>query len=832
MDCQWDLFDPNHEPVTLENGYKAEVYICLPEGDIDQFVVSVSLGSAPDEVRWKITRGGVNGPLWLEGGAPYMNEHCPIPTDSPIPPPSQFPTVQPHPFPSHEPSQGPAPSPTRGPTAPELSGSERENMKKVFAKLDTSMSGTLDWDELEAALVGLGHPEPVTTESVFRVLTAVGLSHKDELDLVDFERLWMYSPADGSWSFRGAGNGDVDGFTNPDLTPEELKKMEAVFRKLDTTDSGGLDRAELAEGLAELNHPEPTVETVDALLASVGLDDRKELDLEDFERLWRYSPPSGVWSFKKISPWAMEEYLKTAEPSPAPQLPPTRRPTAPELSAAEFDAMKKVFVKLDTSKSGTLDRAELRAALKGLGHPDPSDEAVDALLIKLRLGEKDELDLDDFERLWMYSPADGAWSFRGTDPGAVAGFTNPELTTAERMTMEAVFDKLDTSHNGLLDRAEIMAALVGMEHPEPTAETTDALLASVGLGEKQELTLTDFEKLWRYNPKAGSWSFKRISPSAVGAFLMSSAPTLEPTFPLLSAEERSVMEAVFARLDLSGNGGLDRAELLEMLIGLECPTASASGVEAMLREVGLDGASEVDLAGFEDLWRHTPQGAKWSLRSANGFAVSEFLRTGVPTVEPTMSGTFPPSISMRPTQSPVKPPPPPKSLVEQLRDGPGEGPTSWKLGLAPDKLLLLILLLLIGFASFAMILVLSCLGCNCGSTKPFGMTRNVWMKVAGFFALGAVVCTVLSLFGMSTVSTELATFGWAKGETLNAGIFVFTRRNVTEHDAPWAVAHGHNGTFPSGSPWKAGCVPQQNKSGALGIRILVLCLCCNCTPSP
>ena len=47
-----------------------------------------------------------------------------------------------------------------------------------------------------------------------------------------------------------------------------------------------------------------------------------------------------------------------------------------------------------------LSREELKEGLKEMGHPDPSDATVSAMLEAAEMGNEQEINLEDFKILW------------------------------------------------------------------------------------------------------------------------------------------------------------------------------------------------------------------------------------------------------------------------------------------------------------------------------------------------------------------------------------------------------------------------------------------------
>jgi hypothetical protein len=200
-DCKGRPFAATNGGLTLKEGFSSETRTCLPS-DLNEFELAVSPGLRPDEVRWTITRSSAHGPLWLEGGAPFSDQRCPVP-------------AAPHAARGRghglallgEAASKAGASERKGrvlATAPELTEAQHADMEGVFKKLDTTNNGALDHDELLAALVAIDHPNP-SMEAVEHLLEEVGLPGKVELNLADFEVLWRYTPPNKArWSFKNA----------------------------------------------------------------------------------------------------------------------------------------------------------------------------------------------------------------------------------------------------------------------------------------------------------------------------------------------------------------------------------------------------------------------------------------------------------------------------------------------------------------------------------------------------------------------------------------------------------------------------------------------------
>jgi len=107
---------------------------------------------------------------------------------------------------------------------------------------------------------------------------------------------------------------------------------------------------------------------------------------------------------------------------------------------AEVEALKAaaVFASLDTDGNGTLDRGELVAGLKVLGHKSPTPEAVASMLSSVGLGDAEEVSRLDFQLMWKHRDDDGSWTFRTGDQvrcPAPPHIPSPAARTCKELTV-------------------------------------------------------------------------------------------------------------------------------------------------------------------------------------------------------------------------------------------------------------------------------------------------------------------------------------------------------------------------------------------------------------
>lgn len=93
-----------------------------------------------------------------------------------------------------------------------------------------------------------------------------------------------------------------------------------------------------------------------------------------------------------------------------------------------------------------------------------------------------------------------------------------QLTPEEKKRIADVFAKLDTNGNGHLDHLEMVSGLQDMGHPNPTMETVQHMLKTVHLEGHHDVTLDEFEIMWKNKPENG-WDFATGAASMVMGLL-------------------------------------------------------------------------------------------------------------------------------------------------------------------------------------------------------------------------------------------------------------------------------------------------------------------------
>jgi hypothetical protein len=87
-DANQTAVDPNHDPITLDDGYSQETYVCFP-ADLELYNLEVGGAYWGNEISWRIVldegENATNETIWHEGGSPYYYSTCPTPSPTACP---------------------------------------------------------------------------------------------------------------------------------------------------------------------------------------------------------------------------------------------------------------------------------------------------------------------------------------------------------------------------------------------------------------------------------------------------------------------------------------------------------------------------------------------------------------------------------------------------------------------------------------------------------------------------------------------------------------------------------------------------------------------------
>ena len=206
-----------------------------------------------------------------------------------------------------------------------------EALHRAFDDIDTDGSGFLDRAELSSAMKSLGKTDA-------EVNTLVDGMDKDQLNFDEFKALVV--PPSVLARMRNAElfSGALGGMLGGDISDEKLVQ---VFKEIDTDGSGSLDKSEIATAMRKLGKSDGEVQKV------LGGMDKDQLNFIEFKAL--VVPPSALARMRnaKVFQAAFGDLLGDAE--------------------LTDEKLRAVFDRIDTDKSGQLDRAEIRQAMMELG---------------------------------------------------------------------------------------------------------------------------------------------------------------------------------------------------------------------------------------------------------------------------------------------------------------------------------------------------------------------------------------------------------------------------------------------------------------------------------
>ena len=239
-------------------------------------------------------------------------------------------------------------------------------------------------------------------------------------------------------------------------TPLELQ-VQKVFHKLANAER--LERSKVPAALELLSMPKEHAAAVFKMLDEISMSKAKTISLPELTRVVK----------------ALRRRSSARPASPAS----TVGGRNGALSAAKKEeTVGDVFRRFDKDNSGTLDVAELRAALADLKLPLGSP-AISHILANLEANPGSALTLPDFRTLVK---------------SLKAAATAPPSAVKKEETVGDVFRRFDKDNGGTLDVAELRAALTDLKislHSPEAAHTLGSLEANPG----SALTLPEFRTL-------------------------------------------------------------------------------------------------------------------------------------------------------------------------------------------------------------------------------------------------------------------------------------------------------------------------------------------------
>jgi Ca2+-binding EF-hand superfamily protein len=481
----------------------------------------------------------------------------------------------------------------------------------LFRSLDADGSGLVDRAELAGALAEAGLF--LSAEAVDSMLRAADADGDGRISLAEWAHLCARVGAHaedardaplayGLAEWRRAR--DALHLTN------SLPQAEALFRALDADGSGKLDAAEIAEALNKSGVP-LSAPALGAMMQAADADGDGRVSLAEWVHLCARVGVCAAGGGAEAA----------APPAPAAPAPP---PAPPADGFAEWrrarDALhltdslaqtKAVFRALDSDGSGLLDRAELAAALTKAGVA-ASAEAVDAMISAADENGDGRVSLAEFQHLCALVGAHAAGGDALPPPDGLAAWRSARDAlhlTDSLQQMGDLFRALDADGSGLVDRAELAAALAkaGLFL---SAEAVDAMLRAADADGDGRISLAEWQRVCAHvgTHVAGG------AHSVAVAYGLDEWVLARDALRLTSSLKRA--EALFRALDADGSGLLDRAELTAALAkaGLRL---SPYAIDAMISAADTDGDGRVSLAEWRLLC------AKVGARAAAGAAAAK-----------------------------------------------------------------------------------------------------------------------------------------------------------------------------------------------------------------
>ena len=160
---------------------------------------------------------------------------------------------------------------------------------------------------------------------------------------------------------------------------KEEKRLQQLWRRFDNDQSGSLDMNEICQVMNALGHTDLSKEQLQAAMAEMDTDVSGEVSFAEFEAWWA---DQNATRQKLLAEWLDQQHAVEKAASKWKQ---------------EKKKLQKVWHKVDSDGSGTLDEAELKLVFKKMGKP-----YLDATFEEMDTDGNGNVDMTEFVRWWQH----------------------------------------------------------------------------------------------------------------------------------------------------------------------------------------------------------------------------------------------------------------------------------------------------------------------------------------------------------------------------------------------------------------------------------------------
>ena len=458
----------------------------------------------------------------------------------------------------------------------ESADERRANMLYLFHRFDTDGSGGLDREEFRHAMLSL--EVVLSVSELDEVMEEMDNDGNGFVTAQEFSDRMRVAKKDRRIVEGGTGGGGGVG------SPGRRRQQRRRAKKAVTLSKGDGESPQLRSDAVGATQPAPVDEALDRLTEAFRIAD----NIGGTERAARGSSPRRTTGTKAAAPPnARASPPRSQALSP---VTPARSPAAVLDEAlnrlAEGMGSKSkahdAFRKIDKDRSGSLDAAEFKLALKLL-NLHLSAKQTHAIMMHLDDDGDGTISLDEFMRLVWQNKLKLLRQKLGAAAYAIGG-----------IDVEKLYQHYDRDSSGELDFEEFRRAVrkdVGMTARDVPDDELYEMFVFVDTDGGGKIGLEEFAELMPGDETHASRARHASVPGQAFSKILESAD-----------ERRANMLYLFHRFDTDGSGGLDREEFRHAMLSLEV-VLSVSELDEVMEEMDNDGNGFVTAQEFSDRMR-------------------------------------------------------------------------------------------------------------------------------------------------------------------------------------------------------------------------------------